>query len=188
MIKVVRELSKLTREFDFVNCLETGTIRSYNEKHESTFHISNIIGNNGKLKSIDIEQKSIDISKDIFNNAKNVEWIMRDSIKYLEGDKDWYHFVLLDSVNNPDHILNEFRLVVEKIYQGGVLMIDDAGVDFDKNPTDDGSPHSPRKAILVNELLSNAGADYTILQGGHPGNQLFLKMSQDNLSRIKESL
>jgi len=36
MIRVRQEVEKLKNEFEYLNCLETGTIRSFDEKHEST--------------------------------------------------------------------------------------------------------------------------------------------------------
>jgi len=188
MIRVKKELSKLVNEFDFLNCLETGTIRTYTEKHESTRHISNLIGAKGSLKSIDIEQKSIDISKDICDNAVNVEWILSDSIEYLKNDDDEYHFVFLDSVNDPEHIFEEFKLVSKRIHVDGILMIDDAGVGLDKQPLKNDWVYAPRKAVQVNEFLSSVDIDYEIVVGGHAGNQLLLKLTQDNAQKIKESL
>tara|TARA_R100000995_G_scaffold50100_1_gene24127 strand:+ start:171 stop:737 length:567 start_codon:yes stop_codon:yes gene_type:complete len=188
MIRVKKELSKLTNEFDFLNCLETGTIRSYDERHESTRHISEVIGAKGSLKSIDIEQKSLDISKDICGNATNVEWILSDSIEYLEKDKDRYHFVLLDSVNDPIHILEEFKLIATRIHEDGILMIDDAGVGLDKQPLESDWVHAPRKALQVNQFLSDIDVDYKIVVGGHAGNQLLLKATSDNIQKIRESL
>ena len=90
MIRVKEELAKLVNKFDFINCIDTGTIRTYTEKHESTRHISELVGEKGNLKSVDIEQKSLDISKDICKNAANVEWILSDSIEYLKKDNDKY--------------------------------------------------------------------------------------------------
>lgn len=188
MIRVREELSKLINEFDFLNCLETGTIRTYTEKHESTKHISNLIGTKGKLTSVDIEQESIAISKDICDNAENVEWVLSCSIEYLRKDSDKYHFVLLDSVNDPSHILEEFKLVVNQMHEDGILMIDDAGVGLDKQPLESDWVHAPRKAVQVNQFLSDIDVDYKIVVGGHAGNQLLLKATSDNTQKIRESL
>jgi predicted O-methyltransferase YrrM len=188
MIRVREELSKLINEFDFLNCLETGTIRTYTEKHESTKHISNLIGTKGKLTSVDIEQESIAISKDICDNAENVAWVLSCSIEYLRKGGDKYHFVLLDSVNDPSHIFEEFKLVAKRIHTDGVLMVDDAGVGLDKTPLNDDWVYAPKKAVQVNQFLSSIGVDYEIVTGGHSGNQLLLKMTQENTRKIKESL
>jgi predicted O-methyltransferase YrrM len=188
MIRVREELSKLINEFDFLNCLETGTIRTYTEKHESTKHISNLIGTKGKLTSVDIEQESIAISKDICDNAENVEWVLSCSIEYLRKGGDKYHFVLLDSVNDPSHILEEFKLVVNQMHEDGILMIDDAGVGLDKQPLESDWVYAPRKAVQVNQLLSDIDVDYKIVVGGHAGNQLLLKATSDNIQKIRQSL
>jgi|TARA_R110000824_G_scaffold27618_1_gene93667 cephalosporin hydroxylase len=188
MIRVKEELAKLVNKFDFINCIETGTIRTYTEKHESTRHISELVGEKGNLKSVDIEQKSLDISKDICKNAANVEWILSDSIEYLKKDNDKYHFVLLDSVNDANHILEEFKLVAKRIHSGGALMIDDAGVGLDKIPFEDNGVYAPKKAVEVNKFLQDIGADYEIVVGGHPGNQLLLKATPENIQKIESSL
>ena len=188
MIRVKQELSELVGEFDFLNCLETGTIRTYTEKHESTRHISEVIGSKGKLKSIDIEKKSIDISKDICNNAENVQWILSDSIEYLKNDEEKYHFVLLDSVNDPEHIFEEFKHIVKRLHVGGIVMIDDSGVELDKKPFVNDWIHAPKKAVAVNKFLSDSEIDYDIVVGGHPGNQLLFKATPENMEKIGELL
>ena len=188
MLEVKKQIQKLSKEFNFLNCLETGTIRTYTERHESTRHISEVIGINGTLKSIDIDPKSIMISQTICNNAKNVEWVLSDSIEYLKIDKDIYHFVLLDSVNDPAHIFKEFKLVAKKMYLNGVVMVDDAGVDFNKVPLQSRSSHRPIKGLDVNSFLLENDFDYSIVRGGHAGNQLFIKMDENNLAKINELL
>jgi predicted O-methyltransferase YrrM len=132
-------VKSLFDKFDYLNGLETGTIRSYDEKHESTRHISEVLQSNGRLKSIDNNENSIKISQDICNNAENVEWILSDSIEYLSKDEDKYHFVFLDSVNDRDHIFEEFKLVFDRVHDGGVIIVDDSGVNMPSyNPAEKG--------------------------------------------------
>ena len=185
MIKVRIAVSALLDKFEYVNCLETGTIRSYDEKHESTRHISEIIGNRGKLKSIDVEEKSINISKDICKNADNVEWILSDSIKYLKNDNDKYHFVLLDSVNNPDHILEEFKLVANRIEIGGCIMVDDAGIDVNHNVIDSKDLHTPKKGVGVNAFLIENDINFSVFEHGRLGNQLLIEVNEENSIKLK---
>ena len=47
---------------DYINALETGTIRTYTEKHESTRWLGESI-KKGHIISIDIESKHIKVSK-----------------------------------------------------------------------------------------------------------------------------
>lgn len=89
---------------DFINALETETIRSYDEKHESTRWLGESIIN-GKIVSIDIDSKSIQVSKDICKHLNNIEWIQGDSLEILNNlEESKYNFILLDSVNDKEHI------------------------------------------------------------------------------------
>ena len=112
-----------------IKCIETGTIRSYNEHHGSTLVISKALGNRGSLISIDYEPTSIAISKDTCKNVKNVTWILSDSVKYLKANQDKFHFAFLDSQNDPDFIFEELRWIWPKVIAGGIIIVDDAGVD-----------------------------------------------------------
>lgn len=112
-----------------IKCIETGTIRSYSEHHGSTLVISKTLGNRGSLISIDCMPKSITISRDICKNVANVKWVLSDSVKYLKANHDKFHFAFLDSKNDPDFIFEEFRLIGPKIIDGGIIIVDDAGVD-----------------------------------------------------------
>lgn len=179
MIQVKNELNRLKGEFGFLDCIETGTIRSYHERHESTRHISNIIGRNGKLKSIDIEPNSIKISRDICGNADNVEWILSSSVDYLKKDNDQYQFILLDSINDSDYIFEEFELVIKRLVVNGSLMVDDAGVDLNKNL--DSSPAV--KGVKINQFLKDNGFDYSIVTGGH-GTQILFRMTEEGQKKI----
>jgi predicted O-methyltransferase YrrM len=178
MIEVRNTVKSLLDKFDFVNCIETGTIRSYDEKHESTRHISEVLQNKGHLKSIDNSEKSLAISKDICKNAPNVEWILSDSLEYLKQDKDIYHFVFLDSVNDANHILEEFKLIIDRIHDGGILIIDDSGINM--------HPLEPaQKGIAVGNFLYNAKIEFGLLQASHC-TQLILQITKDTQDRIKQ--
>jgi predicted O-methyltransferase YrrM len=183
MLRVKAELKRLKPIFETLSCLETGTIRTYHEKHESTRHISNVIGENGHLKSIDIEPKSIAISKDICKNASNVEWILSSSLDYLQNDDDMYHFVLLDSVNNADYIFDEFKNVVKRIHVGGTIMIDDAGVDMNKNE----DRTKKQKGVKVNQFLKDNNIDYSVVRGGHC-TQLLIPITKKAKQKLEEVL
>lgn len=136
----------------YINALETGTIRSYNEKHESTRWLGENI-QNGKVLSVDIEAKSINISKDICKHLNNIEWIQGDSLEVLNNlEKSKYNFILLDSVNDPEHIFEEFKLALKLIKLGGIIMIDDFGVGMDGSIPDK-SQRGAQKGVKVFNVL-----------------------------------
>jgi tetratricopeptide (TPR) repeat protein/glycosyltransferase involved in cell wall biosynthesis len=165
-------------------CLvETGTIRSYHEKHESTRHISQALGSRGKLLSIDINPESIRISRDICSDAENVEWILSDSVSFLSTRcPEPLHFVLLDSVNEPETIFTEFSLVAPKMALNGILMVDDAGIRIDGKGVD----HTEaKKGHLVWKFLKKCNASFDILETvpGH-SSQLKVVFNRNNRRRI----
>lgn len=138
MINVVLSLYTLRRHFgDKLICLETGTIRSYEEKHWSTYHIAKAIGENSVLHSVDSALESIEVSKKICKGLTNIEYHHCDSIEFLKTFKyNILHFVLLDSANDPDHIFEEFQLVIPKVCRGGFIIVDDAGISIDGKTMD----------------------------------------------------
>lgn len=170
-----------------IQALETGTIRSYHEQHESTRHISEALGNRGRLVSVDMSPDSIRISKDICRNARNVEWILSDSLSYLkQGAGKQFHFVLLDSANLADVIFDEFTLVAPMMVENGILMVDDAGISLDKRGFDG---TGAQKGHKVWQFLRDCGATYDILEtpAGH-GTQIKVIFTQDNRRRILDAL
>lgn len=148
-------ISKLD-EKDNINALETGTIRSYYEKHESTRWLGESI-KGGKIISIDIEPKSIEISKDICKNLNNIEWILGDSLEVMSRfDESSFDFILLDSVNDSNHIYKEFIIALKLIKKGGTIMIDDFGVNYDGNIPDSSQPEAV-KGVKVFQVLKDNG-------------------------------
>lgn len=113
-------------------CLETGTIRSYDEKHESTRHIGETLGEKGQLISVDIDQRSIEISKDICRHLSNINWVRSDSIEFLKSYEGLpFDIVFLDSVNDKDLIFQEFYHVLRYVKENSVIIIDDSGISND---------------------------------------------------------
>ena len=148
---IIPKLINMVKD-DYINAIETGTIRSYTEKHESTRWLGESIPN-GKILSIDIESKSIQVSKDICKHLNNIEWVQGDSLEILNNlEKSKYNFILLDSVNNKDHIFNEFKLALKLIKKGGIIMIDDFGVGMDGNIPDK-SQKNAQKGVKVFNVL-----------------------------------
>ena len=188
MKRVKEEVHGLKSKFKYLNCLETGTIRTYTERHESTRHISEVIGLDGHLKSLDIEPKHIAVSKDICKNCDNITWIECDSLDYLEKDTDKYHFVLLDSVNEPDHIMNEFKLIAKRVHVGGSIMVDDAGTDMqgDYTPNPD-ERFQAKKGWDVWDWCKANNVEAEVVMGGH-STQILIPVTEDNAKLFKELL
>lgn len=188
MKHVIECIEKLKTQFDFIYALETGTIRSFDEKHESTKHISNTLGQKGKLISVDLSEKAINISKQICKNAENVNWILQDSIDYLNKlDKEIYEFVLLDSVNKSEHIFKEFQLVFSHVNKNGIIVIDDAGIKIDGSAKD--VEVKAEKGHLVWEFLKYCNIDFEVKMTpkGH-GTQLILELNYEKYKIIQKNL
>ena len=165
-----------------IRALETGTIRSFHEKHESTRHISKTLGRRGTLISVDINKKSINISKKICKNAENVIWIQKDSVEYLSKHVSGeFDFVLLDSINDAKHIWKEFKLICPRVKPGGVIIVDDAGIRKSGGP--DGSP--ARKGHQVWTKVTEAGGNVSVLSSPH-GTQLRIDMTPKNHKIIRK--
>jgi len=188
MKRVKEEVLGLKSKFKRMNCLETGTIRTYTERHESTRHISEVIGTGGHLKSLDIEPKHIAVSKDICKNCDNITWIECDSLDYLAKDTENYHFVLLDSVNDPEHIMKEFRLIAKRVHVGGSIMVDDAGTDMQGNYTPNPNERfQARKGWDVWDWCNANGVEAKIVMGGH-STQILIPVTKTNSKLFEELL
>ncbi|MGD2094934.1 MAG: glycosyltransferase, partial [Phycisphaerales bacterium] len=187
VIFAINEVKKQFRN-EQITALETGTIRSFNENHLSTYYISGTLGNRGRLISVDISTISIKRSKNICYDTTNVEWVHSDSIQHLRKLKDLkFHFVFLDSVNDKDLIFKEFRLVVPMMIEGGILMVDDAGITKDGQAIDESV--AAQKGHRVWQFLRACGVHPLLLDtpGGH-GTQLKVVMSRENLAKINNGL
>ena len=170
---------------DYINALETGTIRSYNEKHESTRWLGENI-KNGKNISIDIEPKSIEISKDICKHLNNIECIQGDSLDVLKNQpKNHFDFILLDSVNNKDHIFEEFKLALQLIKINGIIMIDDFGVGTNGEIPDRSQPLAVKGVKIFNKIKKNNLMKYLKLHQSRKGVQAFFLSVNDELKKFK---
>jgi len=140
---------------DYIHALETGTIRSYEEKHESTRWFGENI-KNGDIISVDNSPEAIKISKDICKHLNNIKWIEDDSVKYLKTlDNNFFDIILLDSVNDKDHIYEEFKIALKLIKTGGILVIDDFGVSPGFQIPDPTQPTAQKGREVFNQLKSN---------------------------------
>lgn len=186
MVNVVNAIKELLGKFDYVHAIETGTIRSYDERHESTRHISKTLGNRGNLTSIDISEKSIKISKDICKNASNVEWVLSDSIEYLNKlpESAQFHFALLDSKNDERFIWTEFKAIAPHLVEDAILIVDDAGLKADGR-VDKGIP--AQKAHKVWRALSSRQCDAKVINSPH-GTQLRVDFDRSNRKRVMRAI
>lgn len=168
-------------------CLETGTIRSYEENHRSTLRIAERLGERGRLVSVDISPDSIRVSRDLCQGLSNIQWIESDSLTFLKSLKGpLLHFAFLDSVNDASVILEEFRLTVRLMVPGGTIMVDDAGILTGGRGRDLGS--SAVKGHGVYELLRTREVPFKVLPTvWFHGNQLKIEVSSEVQAKIMES-
>lgn len=164
-----------------IKCIETGTIRSYSEHHGSTLVISKALGDKGSLISVDYKPKSMVISKDICKNVTNVQWVLSDSITYLKQNQEKFHLAFLDSQNNPDFIFEEFKLVLPKMIAGGIIIVDDAGVDVDGKIL---TNTIQVKGHRVSGLLKSLGCDNYVVFAPYHGSQLWIDTTKITCERM----
>lgn len=180
MAKVVNALKSVQGKFDYITAIETGTIRSEWEKHFSTLHIGNTLGDKGKLYSIDISQKAIDISKKVCKDLNNVEWVLADSLKAIPklGENNIFQFAFLDSVNDADHILKEFKLILPYMENGSCLVIDDSGINTDGQTVNMTEPRQ-LKGIGVWEFLIKNDLDFKVEQYNNIGTNVIIPITDE---------
>lgn len=167
--------------------VETGTIRSFDEEHESTRHIGEALADRGRLVSIDLSPEAIEVSRQLCRHLDNVEWVLSDSTTYLAGLGGPVHFALLDSANDSGLIFEEFRRIAPKMAQGGIVMVDDAGL---RSPFRGVTYRTGAvKGHRVARFLESVGADYRVLRTprGH-GTQLRIDLAEDNAARVGRGL
>jgi predicted O-methyltransferase YrrM len=189
MVHVILSVRELLERFpSHLEAIETGTIRTYSEQHESTRLIAETIGDRGTLTSVDSSHEAILVSREICRHLHNIEWVESESTVYLshvEGRR--YHFAFLDSANDEDVIFEEFRLVTPLIVEGGIVMVDDAGITSPLKAMD--RRGSSVKGHRVWRLLESCGAEYEVLRTprGH-GTQLRIRLDSRNHARIISAL
>jgi len=105
--------------------IETGTIRNHHETSRSTIKMAEYLKGIGNLISVDLNQSHINISKEVCKGYDNIEWVQSDSLIFLKAFKGEVDLCYLDSVNDKDHIYNEFVLSLPILKDGGVIIIDD---------------------------------------------------------------
>ena len=156
-------------------CLEIGTIRSYDEQHESTRHLAETLGERGHVTSVDVSEDAITVAKDICRHLGNITWHHTDSLSYLRSCQQSgasYHFILLDGANDRDLNFEEFKLAMPLLRDGGLLFVDDAGVSTDLTVPDPTQPGA-EKGIKIFEFLRDHDVAHAIVQS-RQGTQLQL--------------
>lgn len=128
-------LTALKARFGLLNIVETGTIRNTNKDYvegdgHSTLHIAEWIKHNGgNFTSIDLYTEVAKRYLTSHNLQNFVKFEQGDSRRILAEMTKPLHFVLLDSANDVDVILGEFKLVEPLVVDGGIVMVDDVYMD-----------------------------------------------------------
>ena len=87
----------------------------------------------GELFSCDINQKNINNAKSFTDKfSKNINFINKNSIDFLEGFKKKIDFLYLDSLdgqfeNASKHQLNEIKAAEDKLNTNSLVLLDDKG-------------------------------------------------------------
>jgi predicted O-methyltransferase YrrM len=176
-------IRSLLKNIQNASVVETGTIRSYNEKHEST----RILGESttGQVISIDNSEDSIRISKDICKNLKNISWILGDSIDVLKSlPKTSYDFILLDSMNDKNHIYAEFLIAIHLIKVDGTIMIDDFGVSSNGSIPDKTQRSAEKGVKVYQEIVDRDLTKYLTLHQSKKGVQGIIKIDENFKSKF----
>lgn len=148
---------------DFLKAIEFGTIPVVDtfSTGQSTILISQALGKEGALISVDHNMKSILASRVVCQGKNNITWIESDSVEYLKKSNENFHFVFLDSHPCKDITFKEFCLAAPKMIIDGILMIDDAGITEDGQNID--TTVNCTKGHKVWEFLRNCNADFSML-------------------------
>ena len=178
-MEVIKDCIKLLNR-NYINALETGTIRSYNERHESTRWLGELI-KNGKVISIDHNPRSIAIAKDICKHLNNITWIEGESLDVLKKqEKETFNFILLDSVNDKEYIFEEFKLALGLIKLGGIIMVDDFGVGREHKIPDPTFPGAEKGVKIFKVLKEKNLLRHVHLHQSRKGVQaLFISVKED---------
>lgn len=123
-----------TLSFQRINILETGTIRNVNPEYaigdgHSTLWIAKWIREQDKPVNFYSIDKDVSVAYKYLQELgylPEVNLIKSNSLiwldKYIPPE---VHFALLDSANDAQNTLNEFKLVEPRMVKGGIVVIDD---------------------------------------------------------------
>jgi hypothetical protein len=167
--------------------LETRGALGRHKAEQSTRQLSRALASKGRLVSLDRDPESIRAGRAVCREAGNVEWVLCDPQSYLKlGAGQQFHFVFLDSANDPDIIFAEFALVAPLMLENGTLVVNEAGVRTDKQGCD-GS--QARKGRRIWQFFLACDADYQVVETpGRQGTQIKLVFTPENKRLISEGL
>lgn len=134
---IIVSLQAMQKAHPYMVIVETGTIRRIELQYEqgdghSTLYIAQWMRDNeveGEFYSIDLETLQAKKYLTELGLIDYVEIITGDSAESLVTFKDIITFAYLDSANDPDLILREFKTVWPKIVPGGCVMVDDCNIE-----------------------------------------------------------
>lgn len=185
VIDAINDIIKNVNNTNYIiTVLETGTIRSYHEKHDSTLHIARTLGNLGNVISIDNSMDSINIAKDICNGLTNIKWIHDDSHNALKDLLKYdykFDFIFLDSMNDRDFIFEEFKISIPMMKVNGILMVDDAGINIDGTGIDE---YPQQKGERVWQFLKNNNYPVETKVIGHGMTQIKIVVTEELIKLV----
>lgn len=162
---ILQELERLESKLRRVlRIVETGTIRSLEANYKkgdghSTYYIAEWMINRGynhEFISIDLETSiafNYFFVERCIPDLKNFTLVKGDSLKVLPGIEN-VDFYYLDSANDADLILEEFKIAYSKLKQG-TIVIDDC----DQQQTE------KKKGLKVIPYVQENNYEYKIQQG-----------------------
>ncbi len=119
--------------------VETGTTRMVDDwgAGSSTVLFGEVVKKyGGLLYTVDIDPKNIETCKNItFPYKQNIEYVVDDSLHFLENYKGQIDLIYLDSLDFPldgsdplpcqEHQLKELKLALPRLGYGGIILLDD---------------------------------------------------------------
>jgi hypothetical protein len=167
------------RGMRWIRIVETGTARSTDESyHEldgwSTLTLARCCtlygGTASFLYSIDINPEHIKASKEIVPKElhPHVRWLLGNSLSKLRLVRPRIDLLYLDSADDPDHILKEFKAARSRLRSWTMVVIDDCEA-YDIGPMGKGSlliPFLQGRLWQVDLKVPTAGKTMAVARWG----------------------
>ncbi len=117
-----------------INIVETGTIRNPTESPDgwatlAWIHWANFT--NSRIWTVDISSDHIQTCRNITKNNSKIEYVVSDSVKFLQDFPEKIHLLYLDSYDFDEthecyqHQLNEIKAAMDKLESGAIIVSDD---------------------------------------------------------------
>ena len=101
--------------------IEVGTFKGL-----TSCYLINELNKEGKFQSIDIEDHRSESVKKYFEENKNCEFILGDSLEKLKDfEENYADIIFLDSYHGLEQVRGEFKLAEKIIKQNGYICIHD---------------------------------------------------------------